>query len=97
MARTRTANEGGSRHGKHADNAYRVSLYLSAKEKAIAVLAAELADTTLTDVLRNGLFDEATRLGIMSGGQVTDKFRLRVNAYKQVLEAERKARKEYPT
>ena len=65
--------------------------------KSIAVLAAELADTTLTDVLRNGIFDEATRLGIISGGRVTDKFRLRINAYRQILEAERKANKECPT
>lgn len=88
--------EGGSRHGKHAPDAFRVSLYLSAEEKAIAVLAAELQKVTLTDVLRSGIMCEATRLGILANGRVAEKFRRRIAAYRLVLEAERNANKEHP-
>ena len=94
MARPKRA-DGGSRHGKHAENVFRVSLYLSAEEKAIAVLAAELAGVTLTEVLRRGLSSEATRLGILSDGLVADKFRSRVSAYRLVLEEERNVNKEH--
>lgn len=94
MARPKRA-DGGSRHGKHAENVFRVSLYLSAEEKAIAVLAAELAGVTLTEVLRRGLSSEATRLGILSDGLIADKFRSRVTAYQLVLEEERNVNKEH--
>lgn len=83
--------EGGSRHGKHAPGAFRVSLYLSSEEKAVAVLAAELEGCTLSDILRSGITSEATRLGIMSNGSIGEPFRQRVDAYKKVLEAESKA------
>ena len=85
--------DGGSRHGKHAPDVFRVSLYLSAEEKAIAILTAEIQQMTLSDVFRNGIVSEATRTGIIANGLVTDKFRTRVNAYKHVLEAEIIARR----
>ena len=87
-------NKKESRHGKHADNMFRVSLYLSAEEKAMAILAAELDCKTLTDVLKSGLSHEATRLGILVNGRVADSFIPRVNAYRQILEAERLTDKE---
>ena len=80
--------DGGSRHGKHALDVFRVSLYLSAEEKAIAILTAEQQDKTLSDVLRSGIVYEATRSGIPVNGSVAEKFRARINAYRQVLEAE---------
>ena len=80
--------EGGSRHGKHAPGAFRISLYLSAEEKAIAILTAERQGKTLTDVLRNGIVCEATRSGVIVNGRVAEKFRARITAYRQVLEAE---------
>lgn len=87
MARPKKA-EGGSRHGKHAPGVFRVSLYLSAEEKAIAILTAERQGRTLSDVLRSGIECEAARLGIMVNGEVAEKFRARIRAYRQVLEAE---------
>lgn len=89
--------DGGSRHGKHAPDVFRVSLYLSAEEKAVAILAAELQGRTLSDVLRGGLVSEAVRSGIMVNGQIAEKFRTRVSAYKQVLEAEVKTRRSAET
>ena len=80
--------EGSSRHGKHAPGAFRISLYLSAEEKAIAILTAERQGKTLTDILRNGIVCEATRSGIMVNGCVAERYRARINAYRQVLEAE---------
>ena len=77
-----------SRHGKHALDAFRVALYLSAEEKAIAILTAERQGRTLSDVLRGGIESEATRSGVLVNGSVAEKFRARVSAYKQVLEAE---------
>lgn len=79
---------GESRHGKHAPDVFRVSLYLSAEEKAIAILTAEKQGKTLSDVLRNGIMSEATRSGIVENGRVIEKFRERIKAYRQVLEAE---------
>ncbi len=92
MARPKRT-EGTSRHGKHAPDVFRVSLYLSSEEKAIAILAAELARCTLTDILRGGLLHEATRLGILSNGALSGKFRRRVAAYRHVLEAEIRTRR----
>ena len=79
---------GGSRHGKRAPDVFRVSLYLSAEEKAIAILTAEHQGRTLSDVLRSGIVCEATRSGIMVNGCVAEKYRARIKAYRQVLEAE---------
>ena len=81
-------SQGESRHGKHATDVFRVSLYLSAEEKAIAILTAEKQGETLSGVLRNGILNEATRSGIMENGRVVEKFRARIMAYRQVLEAE---------
>ena len=79
---------GGSRHGKHAPGVFRISLYLSAEEKAIAILTAERQGKTLTDILKSGIVCEATRSGILVNGSVAAKFRARISAYRQVLEAE---------
>ena len=87
MARQKKA-DCGSRHGKHAPGVFRISLYLSAKEKAIAILTAERQGKTLTDVLKSGIVCEATRAGVMKNGVVVEKFRARISAYRQVLEAE---------
>ena len=43
---------------------------------------------TLSDVLRSGIMNEATRSGIMEKGKIADRFRARISAYRQVLEAE---------
>jgi len=80
--------DGGSRHDKHALGVFRVALYLSAEEKAIAILTAEHQGRTLSDVLRSGIVCEATRSGIMVNGCVAEKYRARIKAYRQVLEAE---------
>ena len=71
----------------------RVSLYLSAEEKAIAVLTAEQQGRTLSDVLRSGIINEATRSGILKNGEIVEKHRMRINAYKNILEAEAQIKK----
>ena len=83
----------GSRHGKHALGVFRVSLYLSAEEKAIAILTAERQGKTLSDVVRSGIECEATRSGVLVNGAVAEKFRARISAYRQVLEAEAKTKR----
>lgn len=80
--------DNGSRYGKHASGVFRVSLYLSAGEKAIAILTVERQSKTLSNVLRSGIMCEATRAGVMKNGVVVEKFRARISAYSQVLEAE---------
>ena len=92
MARLRKS-DGESRHGKHSPDVYRVALYLSAEEKAIAILTAERQGSSLSDVLRAGIVSEATRLGILVNGCISEKFQKRVSAYRQVLEAERSVNK----
>ena len=80
--------DGGSRHGKHAPDVFRVSFYLSAEEKAVAILTAERQGKTLSDVLRSGIEYEATCSGVLKNGRVAEEFRARIRAYRQVLEAE---------
>ncbi len=92
MARPRKT-KGESRHGKHAPDAFRVAIYLSAEEKAVAILTAERQGKTLSDVLRSGIVCEATRSGVMKNGVVAEKFRARISAYRQVLEAEAKTKR----
>lgn len=92
MARPRKV-EGGSRHGKHALDVFRVSLYLSAEEKAIAILTAERQGKTLSDILRSGIVCEATRSGVMVNGCVAERFRARIGVYRKVLEAEVQAKR----
>ncbi len=84
---------GGSRHGKHALGVFRIALYLSAEEKAIAILTAERQGKTLSDILRNGIVSEATRSGVMVNGVVAEKYRSRIMAYRKVLEAETKVKR----
>ena len=81
--------DGKSRHGKHAPDVFRVALYLSSEEKAIAILTAERQEKTLSDVMRSGLVSEATRCGVMANGAISEEYKIRISAYKQVLEAER--------
>ena len=96
MARPKKC-DGTSRHGKHAPDVFRVALYLSSEEKAIAILTAERQKKTLSDVMRSGLVSEATRCGIMVNGAISEKYQSRVSAYRQVLEAERTiSRREMP-
>ena len=92
MARPKKV-DGVSRHGKHALGMLRVSLYLSAEEKAIAVLTAERQGRTLSDVLRSGIINEATRLGILKKGEIVEKHRMRITAYKNILEVEAQIKK----
>ena len=92
MARPKKT-DGGSRHGKHAPGVFRVSLYLSAEEKAIAILTAERQGKTLSDILRSGIIHEATRSGVLVNGCLVEKFRARISAYRQVLEAESQIRR----
>lgn len=92
MARPKKT-DGASRHGKHALGMLRVSLYLSAEEKAIAVLTAERQGRTLSDVLRSGIVNEATRSGILKNGEMVEKYRTRIIAYRQILEAETQIKK----
>ena len=92
MGRRKKA-DGGSRHGKHAPDAFKVAIYLSAEEKAVAILTAERQGKTLSDVLRSGIVCEATRSGVLVNGVVAEKFRARISAYRQVLEAEAKTKR----
>ena len=87
MVRSKKINIG-SRHGKHAPDVFRVSLYLSAEEKAIVILTAERQGKTLSDIVRRGIECEATRSGVMVNGVVAEDCRARIRAYRQVLEAE---------
>lgn len=93
MARPKKT-DGASRHGKHAPGVFRVSLYLSAEEKAIAILTAERQGKTLSDILRSGIVCEALRSGVIVDGCVAEEFCARIRAYKQVLEAEAQAKGE---
>lgn len=81
--------DGTSRYGKHAPDVFRVALYLSSEEKAIAILTAERQMKTLSDVIRSGLVSEATHCGVMVNGAISEEYKIRISAYKQVLEAER--------
>ena len=44
---------------------------------------------TLSDVIRSGLVSEATHCGVMVNGAMSEEYKIRISAYKQVLEAER--------
>lgn len=92
MARPRKTDSV-SRHGKHALGMLRVALYLSVEEKAIAVLTAERQGKTLSDILRSGIVNEATRSGILKNGDIVEKYRTRITAYKNILEAEAQIKK----
>lgn len=92
MARPKKTG-GVSRHGKHALGMLGVALYLSAEEKAIAVLTAERQGKTLSDVLRSGIINEATRSGILKNGEIVEKYRSRIKAYRHIREAEAQIKK----
>jgi len=92
MARPRKTDSV-SRHGKHALGMLRVALYLSAEEKAIAILTAEQQGKTLSDVLRSGIINEATRSGILKNGEIVEKYRTCIKAYRHILEAEAQIKK----
>ena len=92
MARPRKTDSV-SRHGKHALGMLRVALYLSAEEKAIAVLTAERQGKTLSDILRSGIVNEATRSEILKNGDIVEKYRSRIKAYRHILEAEAQIKK----
>ena len=58
-----------ARHGEKPLGVFRVSLCLSAEEKAIAILTAEYQGKALSHILRNGMVCEATRSGVMANGR----------------------------
>lgn len=61
-----------SRQGKHRDDKYRVQAYYEAGEKAIFVLVAKLEQKSITDTIKESIFDRAKALGILdSEGKIT--------------------------
>lgn len=54
-----------SRMGKHRDDKHRVQAYYTAREKAVFVLLAKVANQSITDCVKRGIFDLARRHGIL--------------------------------
>lgn len=72
-----------SRQGKHREDKYRVQAYYEAQTKGLFNLVARLDGKTLTDTIRDSIYDRARVLGVLdSEYRVTEQFSdaLRVEA-----------------
>lgn len=83
-----------NRHGQHDEGLVGFSGYITPELKAIAQVTANELKTTMMDLVRDGIRNEATRAGVMLNGQVAPKYKPLVDAYVDVYTLNKKLRKE---
>lgn len=70
-----------TRNGKHKNGNVRMGIYVTPFRKAIALLAAKECDTTMTEVIWNGIESVAKSKEILDiNGKVTDKYKAQYEA-----------------
>ena len=79
-----------NRHGQHHEDLVGFSGYITPELKALAQVTANELKTTMMDLVRNGIQNEATRAGIMLNGSITPKYRAVVAAYADAYRTKKK-------
>lgn len=72
-----------SRNGKHKPGKTLLGAYVDPEIKVLAAMTSDALGITITEIILNGLYHEATRAGIMSNGQIKPEH---MEAYRALVE-----------
>lgn len=70
-----------SRHGQHHEDLVGFSGYITPELKALAQVTANELNTTMMELVRNGIQNEAVRAGIIVNGTIDLKYKPIIDAY----------------
>lgn len=74
-----------SRHGKHHPDKVQFGGMVSPEFKAIAQLTANKRPCSLMDLMQEGVYNLATRAGIMKDGKVAPEYKEAVDAMADII------------
>ena len=83
-----------NRHGQHHEDLVGFSGYITPELKALAQVTANELNTTMMDLVRDGIQNEAARAGIVSNGVVLPKYRPIIEAYADAYRTKKKLNKQ---
>lgn len=81
------SKKGKSRQGKHKEMKTLFGAYVEPEVKALAVLTSDRLGISFTDIILNGLKNEATRAGLMHNGKIKPEHRAAFEATLEVVKA----------
>ena len=79
-----------NRHGQHHEDLVGFSGYITPELKALAQVTANELKTTMMDLVRNGIQNEAMRAGVVRNGEIVPKYQAVVAAYADAYRAKKK-------
>ncbi|MBP3405199.1 MAG: hypothetical protein J6N18_03795 [Kiritimatiellae bacterium] len=82
-----------TRHGQHHEDLVGFCGYITPELKALAQVTANELDTTMMDLVRNGIQAEAIRAGIVVDGKIAQKYRPIIAAYADAYRTKKKLNK----
>lgn len=82
-----------NRHGQHHEDLVGFSGYITPELKALAQVTANELKTTMMDLVRNGIQNEAIRAGVITNGEVDSRYRPIVAAYADAYRTKKKLNK----
>lgn len=74
-----------TRQGRHKKGKTFLGAYVDPEIKVLAAMTSDATGLTITDIILNGLYHEATAAGIMRNGKVCDKFKDAYDANVEIL------------
>lgn len=76
-----------TRKGKHKVGKTLLGAYVEPEIKVLAAMTSDALDISITDIILNGLYHEATRAGIMMNGEVKSEHLQAFKANVEILKA----------
>ena len=76
-----------TRKGKHKIGKTLLGAYVEPEIKVLAAMTSDALDITITDIILNGLYSEATRAGIMVNGEIKKEHLQAFKANVEILKA----------
>lgn len=79
-----------NRHGQHHEDLVGFSGYITPELKALAQVTANELNTTMMDLIRNGITNEAIRAGVIVDGKVDTRYEPIISAYADAYRTKKK-------
>lgn len=79
-----------TRHGQHHEDLVGFSGYITPELKALAQVTANELETTMMDLVRNGIYAEAVRARVIVDGQIDPRYKPIIDAYADAYRTKKK-------
>ena len=83
----------GNRHGKHDDDLVSFGGFVTPELKALARVAADELGMTMMDMIRDGVYSSATRVGVIKNGEIVEAYKPIVKAYAAAFRAKKEQKR----